>query len=315
MISVQEATIFARKHFPEGPEKLSEHLSVIIRRGPMDGCDGWCLRTGKRAIIRINGKLQPSRYRFTLAHELGHLILDVPSFLNESYEEMLGSNSEEEKRVNDLASDLLLPVDVVKASVTDLPVVSAALKKLAKEANISELATAIRVCNLAKEIGLINASVALFDGDLVRWQWSKTLEMNSKTALSLLVGCREANPRAFRIKQPDGNVVVASMIENLYFGTATLFVQLLPPSHGMKLSREERRYQLEEKLFSDDDPLRRRVQGCFGAFKKKAEKLPLGVAESTFWEQYRQRYSKTRMNSSAGREYVKLRLLEWCKSA
>ena len=97
MIPVQEAREFAKKHFPEAPEKLVKHLGVTLRESAMDGCDGWCLTTGDKTIVRINSKLSPSRRRFTLAHELGHLILRVPTVVGESYDEMLGSNSKEER--------------------------------------------------------------------------------------------------------------------------------------------------------------------------------------------------------------------------
>ena len=161
MISDVEAREFAKRNFPEAPEKLAKHLGVIVRESPMGGCDGWCLSTGAKTIIRINSKLSATRQRFTLAHELGHLILGVPTVVGETFEDMLRSDSDEERRVNDLASELLIPTDVVKASLPELPVVAITLKKLAKKANVSELAAAIRVCNLARAIGLVNASVVL----------------------------------------------------------------------------------------------------------------------------------------------------------
>ncbi len=48
MISDARARQFAKLHFPEAPEKLAEHLRVIVRQSPMDGCDGWCLTTGAK---------------------------------------------------------------------------------------------------------------------------------------------------------------------------------------------------------------------------------------------------------------------------
>jgi hypothetical protein len=49
-------------------------------------------------------------------------------------------------------------------------VVAGDLQKLAKRANVSDLAAAIRVCNLAPDIGLMSASVVLLEGDDVEWQ-------------------------------------------------------------------------------------------------------------------------------------------------
>jgi len=311
MISVLQATKFAGEHFPEAPEKLSEHLGVTIRESPMGGCDGWCLTTGKRTIIRINSSLPPSRKRFTLAHELGHLILGVPTVVGESFEDMLGSSSAEEPRVNELASELLIPTNVVKASLPDLPVVAAALQRLAKKAKVSELAAAIRVCNLASEIGLVNASVVLFDGEHVRWQWSKTLTMPNETAVGLLIESRRAAPHAFRLKRSQGDVIVASTIENPYFGSATLFVQLLPAELGMTLSDFERRKQLEQVLFASDVKLQQRLSGLFGAHKNRIEGMTLDEAISSFWERNREKLKATPIDSQDGREYVQLRIGEW----
>lgn len=311
MISVQQATEFARKHFPQAPEKLAGHLGIRVRESPMDGCDGWCLTLGDSAIIRLNSNLSPSRKRFTLAHELGHLILGVPTVVGESYEDMLGSNSNEERRVNELASALLIPAEVVKATLPDLPVVAAALQKLARRANVSELAVAVRVCNLASEIGLINASVVLFDDDQVRWQWSSTLKMPDDTAAWLLDQARKVAPHAFRHRRSQGDVIVASTIENSYFGSATLFVQLLPAELGMNLSHHERRKQLEELLFAQNVKLQQQVSGLMGAHKPRIAGMTADEAVTLFWERNRVKLQNTLINSAEGREYVRLRISEW----
>ncbi len=311
MISARQAGQFANLHFPEAPEKLVEHLGVIVRASPMDGCDGWCLTTGDKTIIRINSKLPAVRQRFTLAHELGHLILGVPTVVGESFEDMIRSDSNDERRVNDLASELLLPLKLVKAALPAPPVVAEALKKLAKKANVSELAAAIRVCNLAQQIGLVNASVVLFNGEQIRWQWSKTLKMSNDTAAGLLAETRKAAPSAFRLARKDGDVVVASTIENRLFGTAALFVQMLPAQFGMKPSPHERRTELETRLFENDTKLRQQVNGCFGSYKSHLEGKTMAEALAEFWTRYGERLKNTPLQSPAGREYVKLRLGEW----
>ena len=43
MTSVERSLAYARKHFPEGPEKLAEHLKVEVRYSALSGCDGWYL--------------------------------------------------------------------------------------------------------------------------------------------------------------------------------------------------------------------------------------------------------------------------------
>jgi Zn-dependent peptidase ImmA (M78 family) len=311
MLSVKNVRDFATANFPEAPEKLAEHLGIDVRRSPMAGCDGWCLALGSRAIVRINSLLSPRRQRFTLAHELGHLVLGVPTIVGESLEDMLGSDSDEERRVNDLAAELLIPTQVVKAALPELPIVATALKRLARQANVSELAAAIRVANVAEQIGLLNASVVLFDGANVRWQWSRTLRMSNATATFLLQKSRKTTPHAFRQEQQDGNVAVASIIENPYFGSATLFVQLLPPELGLKVSRHERRGTLERVLFADDKKLQQRMSGFFGFLKTRIAGKTKQEVEADFWSRYQEKLRDTPISSREGHEYVRLRIAEW----
>ncbi len=313
MILADDARRFAETHFPEAPEKLAAHLGVSIRESPLDGCDGWCLTLDNRSIIRINSNQSPGRKRFTLSHELGHLILGIPGVVGETYEQMLSSNSAEERRVNDLASELLMPTSLVQSLLPEATVVAGDLKKLAKRADVSDLAAAIRVCNLATEIGLISASVVLFEGDRVKWQWSRTLQMPEQTSHNLLAAAREASPAAFRHHREDGNVIVASIIENPYFGSATLFVQLLPAELGISLSNHERRKSLEEVLFLNDVKLQQRVSGLFGAHKPRISvaQLSLDAAIADFWQRNTVKLTGTSLDSQSGREYVALRIGEW----
>jgi Zn-dependent peptidase ImmA (M78 family) len=311
MISIDDAVELAGKYFPNAPEKIAEQLGVIVRESPMDGCDGWCLTSDDRTIIRINSRLYASSRRFTLAHELAHLILGVPTVVGESYQDMLGSDSEEERRVNDLAANILLPRDVVTASLPNPPVVAAALKALAKKARVSQLAAAVRVCNLANDIGLVNASVVLFDDGNIRWQWSPTLQMTNDTAAELLEEARKVSPNAFRKQRSEGDVVVASTIENPFFGSATLFVQLLPENVGLSLSHHELRKQLEEKLFRESPKLQQRVSGLMGAHKARIQGLSLEAAVDLFWQRNSSKLNGTSLDSDAGHEYVRLRIGEW----
>lgn len=316
MMPVEKAKKFAETHFPQGPEKLAEHLKIEVRQGPLAGCDGWVLSGPAGVLIRLNSKLAAARRRFTLAHELGHLLLGVPTVVGESVYESLKSNSDEERQVNDLASELLLPAIIVRQHLPAVPVVAAQLRKLAKQAKVSELAAAIRAANLAETLGLVNASVAFFQGDKFAWQWSKTLRMTSDVAAALLVEAKKSAPNPARIPRKRKNdVIVASMIENPGFSSATLFVQLLPVDAGNRLSNDERRRELEAHLFKDDDEFRRQLQGVFGAFRPKCDGVALDDAMATFYEQKGERWQgarRTRLNSPKGREYVRLRLQEWC---
>lgn len=312
MISPEAARQFAESNFPEAPERLAQHLAIDVRYSTMSGCDGYCLVLRDKAIVRINSQLSPYRKRFTLAHELGHIILGIPGVVGESFEQMIGSKETEERRVNQLASEILMPIQVVKQIIPDVPVVSGALKRLAKRSNVSELAAAIRVCNLAESIGLINASVVFFgDGDSVTWQWSTTLQMPEETARLLLQEAGGIAPEVYRLPRDDGNTIVASILANPAFGSATLFVQLLPTSLGMQPSHHEKRRRLETELFANNAKLQQQMSGLFGAHKGKIDGLSMSQAINLFWERNRTKVANTTVDSAIGREYVELRIGEW----
>ena len=114
-----------------------------------------------------------------------------------------------------MAAELLIPREVVKTVVSELPIVAAVLKRLAKQSHVSELAAALRIANLAPDFGSRKASVVFFEGDTVNWQWSRTLTMPDDTAISLRMGPENAAPNALRhIRKKKGDVIVASLIEN-----------------------------------------------------------------------------------------------------
>jgi hypothetical protein len=181
---------------------------------------------------------------------------------------------------------------------------------------VSELAAALRIANLAVELGLEKASVVFFEGDTVSWQWSQTLSMPDETAINLRDAARKAAPKPFRhIRAAKNDVIVASLIENPFFGSATLFVQLLPAEYRDQKSREERRAELEQFLFDGQIAFQRQLQGCFGAVKPRVKGMSTSEAVTAFWGRYEQRFSgipKKRLTSQKGRGYVRLRLEEWC---
>jgi hypothetical protein len=314
MTSIDQAKEFAEAHFPEGPEKLAEKLGIKIYHGALTGCDGWALSgpAGKR--IRINSNVSATRQRFTLAHELGHLLLAIPTVVGESIYDSLKSDSDEERRVNDLASELLLPESVVRQYVPSVPIVASQLKRLATKAKVSQLSAAIRVANLAEEIGLINASVVFFQNGGLEWHWSKTLEMTPQDAVDLFQAAKRDHPKPVRIPQED-DVIVASLLSNTGFASETLFVQLLPAAAGNSLSKEELKKQLEEFLFKDDYEFRMQLQGVFGWFLPKCKNQPVEDAFAEFYASKVGRWQgtrRTRLDSIKGRQYVRLRLEDWC---
>jgi hypothetical protein len=317
MMEIDAAKRFAETHFPSGPEKLAEKLGIEVLEGPLTGCDGWVLTGPAGVLIRLNSAAQAKRRRFTLAHELAHLLLGVPTIVGESLAESLRSDSNEERKVNDLASELLLPENVVRKHFSALPVVGAQLQKFAQNANVSALAAATRVANIAASIGLVNGSVAFFKNDHLEWHWSKTLTMSPAEALLFLEKAKKSYPEPARIPQSGSrDVVVASLLKS-GFNSAALFIQLLPVDVGNQLAPAELRGQLEKYLFREDNQFRMELQGVLSAFRSQCANRAVDLVVAEFYKQKGQRWDgsrRVRLNSSKGREYIRLRLREWCST-
>jgi Zn-dependent peptidase ImmA (M78 family) len=168
-LTVERALALAEEHFPRAPEKIAELYEIEVRRSNLN-CDGWCLQVEDRAIIRVNQATTVPRQRFTLAHELGHLILGFPTVIGES---MLSSvnRSTEERTVDKLAADILLPKAKVLNEIREVPITAAVIEKIARRALVSGVVVALRLAGEASAFGLTNASVVFFSKDNMQWQF------------------------------------------------------------------------------------------------------------------------------------------------
>lgn len=316
-LSVERALTLAEEYFPYAPEKLAELYNIEVRRSPLN-CDGWCLQVEDRAIIRINSTSSAARQRFTLAHELGHLILGIPSVVGESMFITANRNSAEEKRVDKLAANILLPKSKVLDYIKEVPVTATVIKKLARRLHVSDVVVALRLANEASGFGLTNASVVYYSNDKMVWQFSETLKLKEGGPEELLAECKRAFPVAARIPHEDNQVVVASFLDNPKRNTKTVFLQLVPNHEGLKQLRVERLRELERELFGGDNTYRGSINGRFGSFKVTAVKLPIEEAVARFVKRLKSdppemlKPEQVRLLlSTKGLEYIRLKLQQW----
>lgn len=316
-ITVEEALAFAEENFPNAPERLIEELGIKVKYSAIN-TDGWCIQ-GQHPVIRINSNASPVRQRFTLAHELGHLIYGVTSVADEVISPFVGKNKEERK-IDKFASELLLPTLIVLEKIKEIPITAKVLQGFAKKAKVSQTTVALRVASLASQLGLNNASVALYVDDEIRWQWSETLRMTGNTPAEILAECSRSFPNPARISHEQNEVIVASFAENPNFKTKILFLQLVNASDGFKQLREEKLRELEDFIFDDNRDFRMSLQGCFGAFKSKVEELSLDEAIKLFNKTHlksSERWGEDawkKLSSERGQEYIELRISPWIKS-
>jgi Zn-dependent peptidase ImmA (M78 family) len=122
-----------------------------------DDVSGFLLRERGAITIAINKQHPPNRQRFTLAHEIGHLVLHADHgdrlWLDKAYYFRDGNSSSgeqaEEVQANQFAAGLLMPEDLVKAEIADNPLISQVdVVKLAMKFEVSERAMTFRLISL-----------------------------------------------------------------------------------------------------------------------------------------------------------------------
>jgi hypothetical protein len=119
--------------------------------------DGICLdlkRPGKRARIIINEDQPRRRMRFTLAHELGHVL--IPWHRGSLYDDfsMLDADAQFDRRemegeANRFASELLIPTTWAATVLRSAEDFGAAVASVQERADVSGIASVIRLINLA----------------------------------------------------------------------------------------------------------------------------------------------------------------------
>lgn len=86
---------------------IAEHLDVIVHPVPNPGWSGAVDVLHDRAVVWLNMGEVEERRRFTLAHELGHLLLhDV----TKAFRDVTFDGSPQESQANRFAVDLLMPM-------------------------------------------------------------------------------------------------------------------------------------------------------------------------------------------------------------
>jgi transcriptional regulator with XRE-family HTH domain len=114
-----------RKHLELGTAEIGDlpalvemHFAADVALSPLgEGSDGLCAHAGDAALLVVNTDYPLGRTRFTLAHELGHHLLnDARDVIEESQGDMYAGTFIE-RRVNSFAAHLLLPVNAVKPTM------------------------------------------------------------------------------------------------------------------------------------------------------------------------------------------------------
>ena len=129
-------------------EPFSGELSGMVHRQP----------NGK-AVIGVNALHSPTRQRFTIAHELGHLILHKDEQFHVDENSPIGFRSRlssqavdsDEIEANQFAAELLMPVSLLNIEISKIPPntgTEEAITMLADTFGVSEQAMTFRLSGL-----------------------------------------------------------------------------------------------------------------------------------------------------------------------
>lgn len=145
-------------------ERLARSLGATLRYEPFEGdISGVVFRDGTDIVVGVNSLHHPNRQRFTIAHEIGHILLhkgkevhiDRPIRVNLRDGVSSQAVDSEEIEANRFASTLLLPRHLLVPDLEQQALEvddEEQLKRLASKYRVSLQALTIRLQNL----GIVN---------------------------------------------------------------------------------------------------------------------------------------------------------------
>ena len=216
MIDIREALWTTGSWYPNGPEKLVESLPVTVFYTPLQGCSGWCTNFGDKAIIRISSSLAKVRQRFTLAHELSHLILGAETHVTQDNLTDLW----EELEVNILASEMLLPASKARSGLAEGVAANAvSIDRLAKDANVSWMVVARRFAHMNQSTKLTVAVARIAESGKMIWSFPRSKfkaiafetcysVLSEKSSIEMEYDDGESHFKAILHKTPHSNAVL-----------------------------------------------------------------------------------------------------------
>ena len=164
LIAETAASLLNKAGITEAPvdvERLARDQGAVIIKEPTDNeTSGFIYQApGLPPVIGVNASHPPVRMRFTIAHELGHLLLHSKKELHidQSVVRMRDQRAsagvdDDEMEANRFAAEILIPESFLKSDLTSLGPVSAddgeAVTKLAKKYLVSVQAMTIRLTTL-----------------------------------------------------------------------------------------------------------------------------------------------------------------------
>jgi len=144
-------------------KRIAQYLNVDVQSTTLeDDISGLFVIKDGKPYIRYNRNEHEHRWRFTIAHELGHFLLhkDTPLFVDRKerifYRNTLSTTGEvmKERQANAFAAALIMPKHFLELELEQIPPNKEPVAHLAKIFNVSMLAMSFRLSNLGYDFGL-----------------------------------------------------------------------------------------------------------------------------------------------------------------
>ena len=155
------------ENFESAVEKFGVQVKYAFMEGDSQNVSGYLMAENNKPVIVLNAEENTRRQRFTLAHELGHLILHwqwLPgeqinledgifevSFRKNDIHSYTPEENLREEDANTFAGEFLIPVDDVKKLSEEIVDKTKLAKELSIRFNVSYLCASVRVANLQRE--------------------------------------------------------------------------------------------------------------------------------------------------------------------
>ena len=143
---------------PVNVEKIAEQLGAAIHTNHVeDDVSGFLAWQKGKPIIGVNARHSKNRQRFTIAHEIGHIVLhpQLSLHIDESFAVKLRSDKSrrgddaDEKEANLFAAELLMPANLLIKDISRIGVLDIhddqRIGELAKSYQVSAQAMTIRL--------------------------------------------------------------------------------------------------------------------------------------------------------------------------
>ncbi|MEG0835431.1 MAG: ImmA/IrrE family metallo-endopeptidase [Christensenellaceae bacterium] len=149
-------------------EQLAIRLGIKIKRIDLgDGIEGVSKSNGNKHLVILKPfPYSPEKERFTLAHEIGHILIHHGShYCKAEYFHAFRTQADIEREANEFAEELLMPKQPVYVLLKNTDLSWTLIRQISDKYIVSISAAAIRAVNLFDD----DAIIIWHDGNTVKW--------------------------------------------------------------------------------------------------------------------------------------------------